>query len=166
VFAPDVYHSADAWVVNLSSPDSPRQWFQDRETMNVLDPSDGEPLNDGELTRAHDKIAVVRGPSTTESSAPTMVRVYAMSNLTDRPVERCDLGSAPNTRSVRRGRLPGESEAAGQGRLAARLRARERAQAQAQALEPLEVEGGDLPVSTLLAQPDSCGAPLELDGGD
>ena len=66
--------------------------------MNVLDPSDGEPLNDGELTRAHDKIAVVRGPSTTESSARTMVRVYVMSNLTDRPVERCDLRSAPNTR--------------------------------------------------------------------
>ena len=85
-------------MVNLSSPDSPRQWFQDRETVNVLDPSDGEPLNDGELTRAHDKIAVVRGPSTTESSARTMVRVYVMSNLTDRPVERCDLRSAPNTR--------------------------------------------------------------------
>jgi hypothetical protein len=98
VFAPYVYHSADAWVVNLSNPDSPRQWFQDRKVVDVLDPSDGEPLNDGELTRGHDKVAVVRGPSTTASSAPTMVRVYAMSNLSDRPTERCDLRSAPNTR--------------------------------------------------------------------
>jgi hypothetical protein len=98
VFAPYVYHSADAWVVNLADPNSPRQWFQDRAVVDVLDPSDGEPLNDGELTRAQDKVAVVRGPSTTASSAQTMVRVYAMSNLTDRPTERCDLRSGPNKR--------------------------------------------------------------------
>ena len=98
VFAPYVYHSADAWIVNLANPNSPSQWFQDRATVNVLDPSDGEPLNDGELTRAQDKIAVVRGPSTTASSAPTMVRVYAVSSLSQRPTERCDLRSAPNTR--------------------------------------------------------------------
>jgi hypothetical protein len=98
VFAPYVYHSADAWIVNLASPNSPTQWFQDRKTVNVLDPSDGEPLNDGELTRAQDKLAVVRGPSTTASSAPTMVRVYAVSSLSARPTERCDLRAAPNTR--------------------------------------------------------------------
>jgi hypothetical protein len=64
----------------------------------VLDPGDGEPLNDGELTRARDKIAVVRGPSTTASSAPTMVRVYAVASLAQRPTERCDLRPAPSTR--------------------------------------------------------------------
>ena len=98
VFAPYVYHSADAWVVNLANPNNPRQWFQDRATVNVLDPSDGEPLNDGEITRARDKIAVVRGPSTTASAAPTMIRVYTVSNLVDRPTERCDLRPAPSSR--------------------------------------------------------------------
>lgn len=98
VFAPYVYHSADAWVVDLADPNNPRQWFQDRVTVDVLDPSDGEPLNDGEVTRAKDKVAVVRGPSTTASSARTMIRIYAVSSLTARPTERCDLRSAPNTR--------------------------------------------------------------------
>lgn len=98
VFAPYVYHSADAWVVNLNEPNNPRQWFQDRATVSVLDPSDGEPLDDGELTRARDKIAVVRGPNTTASSGATMIRVYAVSNLVDRPTERCDLRSAANSR--------------------------------------------------------------------
>lgn len=98
VFAPYVYHSADAWIVSLNAPNNPKQWFQDRETVNVLDPSDGEPLNDGELTRAQDKIAVVRGPSTTASSTPTMIRVYAVSSLAARPTERCDLRAAPNSR--------------------------------------------------------------------
>ena len=98
VFAPYVYHSADAYIVNLGNPNFPSQWFQDRATVNVLDPSDGEPLNDGELTRAQDKIAVVRGPSTTASPAPTMVRVYAVSSLSARPSERCDLRAGPNKR--------------------------------------------------------------------
>ena len=98
VFAPYVFHSADAWVVNLSAPNSPRQWFQDRATVDVTSFDDGEPLNDGEVTRARDQIAVVRGPSTTASTAPTMIRVYAVSNLVDRPTERCDLRSAPSTR--------------------------------------------------------------------
>jgi WD40-like Beta Propeller Repeat len=98
VFAPYVYHSADAWVVDLNRPNDPRQWFQDRATVNVLDPSDGEPLDDGELTRGRDKIAVVRGPNTTASSGQTMIRIYAVPNLFDRPAERCDLRAAPNTR--------------------------------------------------------------------
>ena len=98
VFAPNVYHSADAWLVDLGNPSSPSQWFQDRPVVNVLDPSDGEPLDDGELTRAQDKLAVVRGPNTTASSAPTMIRVYAVSSLASRPVERCDLRAAPNSR--------------------------------------------------------------------
>lgn len=98
VFAPYVYHSADAWIVNLASPNSPRQWFQDRATVNVLDPSDGEALNDGEVTRAKNKIAVVRGPSTIASSAETMIRIYAVAGFSTRPTERCDLRAAPNTR--------------------------------------------------------------------
>jgi hypothetical protein len=98
VFAPYVFHSADAWVVNLNDPNYPRQWFQDRATVDVLDFGDGEPLDDGEVTRAHDKVAVVRGPNTTASSGQTMIRVYAASNLVDRPSERCDLRSAPNSR--------------------------------------------------------------------
>ncbi len=98
VFAPYVYHSADAWLVDLSIPNSPTQWFQDRATVDVLDPSDGEPLDDGEVTRGRDKIAVVRGPNTTASSAPTMIRVYAVSSLSARPTERCDLRAAPNSR--------------------------------------------------------------------
>jgi hypothetical protein len=98
VFAPYVYHSADAWLVNLANANSPTQWFQDRATVNVLDPSDGEPLNDGEVTRARDKIAVVRGPSTTASSATTMIRIYGISSLTARPTERCDLRASPRSR--------------------------------------------------------------------
>jgi WD40-like Beta Propeller Repeat len=98
VFAPHVYHSADAWLVDLGRPNSPTQWFQDRATVDPLDPSDGEPLDDGELTRARDKIAVVRGPNTTASAAPTMIRVYAVSSLSARPAERCDLRAAPNSR--------------------------------------------------------------------
>ena len=98
VFAPYVFHSADAWVVDLNDPNDPRQWFQDRATVDVLDFGDGEPLDDGEVTRARDKIAVVRGPNTTASSAQTMIRVYAVSNFVDRPSERCDLRSAPNSR--------------------------------------------------------------------
>ncbi|HYP47666.1 MAG TPA: hypothetical protein VEQ61_03420 [Thermoleophilaceae bacterium] len=98
VFAPYVFHSADAWLVSLSNPNNPTQWFQDREVVSVLDYTDGEPLNDGELTRRRDKIAVVRGPSTPASSAPTMVRVYSVSSLAARPKERCDLRSAPNSR--------------------------------------------------------------------
>jgi WD40 repeat protein len=98
VFAPYVYHSADAWLVDLSNPNSPTQWFQDRATVNPLDPSDGEPLDDGEVTRGRDKIAVVRGPNTTASSALTMIRVYAVTSLSTRPLERCDLRAAPNSR--------------------------------------------------------------------
>jgi hypothetical protein len=98
VFAPYVYHSADAYLVDLATPNSPAGWFQDRVTVDVLDPSDGEPLDDGELTRAQDKLALVRGPNTTASSLPTMVRVYAVSGLAARPAERCDLRAAPNTR--------------------------------------------------------------------
>ena len=98
VFAPYVYHSADAWTVDLANPNSPTQWFQDRATVDVLDPSDGEPLDDGEVSRARDKIAVVRGPNTTASSGLTMIRVYAVASLTERPTERCDLRAAPNSR--------------------------------------------------------------------
>jgi len=98
VFAPYVYHSADAWIVDLAKPNSPTQWFQDRAVVDVLDPSDGEPLDDGEVTRGGDKIAVVRGPNSTLSSAPTMIRVYAVSSLSERPTERCDLRAAPNSR--------------------------------------------------------------------
>jgi WD40-like Beta Propeller Repeat len=98
VFAPYVYHSADAWVVNLSNPNDPDQWFQDRAVVDPLDFTDGEPLNDGEVTRAQDKVAVVRGPNTVASSAPTMLRVYAVTSLSQRPTERCDLRSAPNSR--------------------------------------------------------------------
>jgi hypothetical protein len=101
VFAPYVYHSADAWLVDLADPNSPTHWFQDRPVVDVLDPSDGEPLDDGELTRAQDKLAVVRGPNTTASSTPTMIRVYAVSGLGTRPTERCDLRAAPNSRIER-----------------------------------------------------------------
>ena len=98
VFAPYVYHSADAWTVDLSNPNSPTQWFQDRAVVDVLDPSDGEPLDDGEVTRGQDKVAVVRGPNTTASSGLTMIRVYAVASLSTRPTERCDLRAAPNSR--------------------------------------------------------------------
>ncbi len=98
VFAPYVYHSPDAYIVDLATPNSPTGWFQDRVTVDVLDPSDGEPLDDGELTRAQDKLALVRGPNTTASSLPTMVRVYAVAGLAARPTERCDLRAAPNSR--------------------------------------------------------------------
>ncbi|HET9900757.1 MAG TPA: hypothetical protein VFR46_06805, partial [Actinomycetes bacterium] len=98
VFAPYVYHSADAWTVDLSKPNSPTQWFQDRAVVDVLDPSDGEPLDDGEVTRRQDKVAVVRGPNTVASSGQTMIRVYSVASMTTRPTERCDLRAAPNSR--------------------------------------------------------------------
>lgn len=96
VFAPNVLGVADLFIVSLSNPNSPTGWFQDNVVPNVL--NDGQPLDDGELTRAQDKLAVVRGPNTTASSAPTMIRVYAVASLSQRPTERCDLRSAPNSR--------------------------------------------------------------------
>jgi hypothetical protein len=95
VFAPYVYNSADAWLVDLAVPNSPTQWFQDRAGPGVFD---GEPLDDGELSRSGTKLAVVRGPNTTASSAATMVRVYAVAGLSQRPAERCDLRTGPAKR--------------------------------------------------------------------
>ena len=96
VFAPNVFLAPDLFIVNLANPNSPTGWFQDSVTLDPL--NDGEPLDDGELTRAQDKLAVVRGPNTTASATPTMIRVYAVSSLSQRPTERCDLRSAPNSR--------------------------------------------------------------------
>ncbi len=96
VFAPNVFLAPDVYIVSLASPNSPTGWFQDSLTLDPL--NDGQPLDDGELTRAQDKLAVVRGPNTTASSAPTMVRVYAVASLSRRPTERCDLRAAPNKR--------------------------------------------------------------------
>lgn len=95
VWAPNVYLAPDAFIVDLANPNSPRGWFKDSTELGVFD---GEPLDDGELTRSQDNLAVVRGPNTTASATPTMLRVYAVSNLIDRPTERCDLQSAPNSR--------------------------------------------------------------------
>jgi len=95
VWAPNVYLAPDAFLVDLANPNAPRGWFQDNAAGGVFD---GEPLDDGELTRAQDKLAVVRGPNTTASATPTMVRVYAVSSLSTRPTERCDLRSAANSR--------------------------------------------------------------------
>jgi hypothetical protein len=96
VFAPYVFLAADAYVVNLANPNSPAPWFQDAAVIDPL--NDGQPLDDGELTRAQDKLAVVRGPNTAASSLPTMLRVYAVASLSQRPTERCDLRAAPNSR--------------------------------------------------------------------
>ena len=98
VFAPYEFKSADAWVVDLADPGDPRPWFQEDPNIPASSFSDGDPLDDGELTRQLDKIAAVVGPNTPASSAPTMIRVYAMTNLFDQPTERCDLRSAPNSR--------------------------------------------------------------------
>lgn len=98
VFAPNVFKSADAWVVDLAEPGNPRQWFQDQANPDPGSFSDGEPLDDGELTRGQDKIAVVRGPNTTGSASPTSIRIYNMTNLVDRPTELCDANVAPNSR--------------------------------------------------------------------
>lgn len=95
VWAPNVYLAPDAFIVDLSTPNAPTGWFKDSTDLGVFD---GEPLDDGELTRAQDKLAVVRGPNTTASATPTMVRVYAVLSLSERPAERCDLQSAPNSR--------------------------------------------------------------------
>ena len=95
VWAPNVFESADAYFVNVSNPDSVTPWFQDQNPPQA-DFTDGEPLDDGALTRSHDKLAVVRGPNTTASSAPTSIRVYGVSSLEGRPTDRCDLRAAPN----------------------------------------------------------------------
>ena len=66
--------------------------------VNPLDPTDGEPLNNGELTRRNDQLALLRGPNTPALSAPTSIRVYAVSSLTTRPTVRCDLRTASRVR--------------------------------------------------------------------
>ena len=99
------------------APNSPAGWFQDNTAGGIVD---GAPLDDGELTRAEDKLAAVRGPNTPASSSPTMIRVYAVSSLSAPPTVRCDLQSAPNSRSHGRagpptGRASPGARAAGSG---------------------------------------------------
>jgi hypothetical protein len=115
VWAPNVYHSADAWIARVGN-DQVRPWFQDRAVVDPLDPTDGEPLDDGELTRRRDKLALVRGPNTTASGTPTMVRGYAVSGLEARPTERCDIQAAPNSRIEHPSWHPGGSRLAWGGR--------------------------------------------------
>jgi hypothetical protein len=113
VWAPNVFLSPDAYLVDLSAPNSPTGWFQDNMAGGIVD---GEPLDDGELTRAQDKLAAVRGPNTTASSAPTMLRIYAVSSLSAPPAVRCDLQAAPNSRIESPSWSPdGKSLAWGQG---------------------------------------------------
>lgn len=66
--------------------------------VDVLDPSDGDPLDDGELSRARDRLAALRGPNVRASTEPTSVRVYAVSSLGAPPTARCDLRPAAGTR--------------------------------------------------------------------
>jgi hypothetical protein len=96
VFTPYLFHTTDVWTVNVGGRGS--AWFQDLATVDPLDPTDGAPLNNGELTRARDKLALVRGPNTPALGDPTAIRVYSVAGLTERPVERCDLGEATRVR--------------------------------------------------------------------
>ena len=96
VFTPYLFHTEDVWTAVVGGRGGP--WFQDRATVNPLDPTDGEPLNNGELTRRSDQLALLRGPNTTALAAPTSIRVYAVSNLSTRPAVRCDLRTASRVR--------------------------------------------------------------------
>ena len=67
MWAPNVFLAPDAYIVDLSAPNSPAGWFQDNTAGGIVD---GEPLDDGELTRAQDKLAAVRGPNTPPAPPP------------------------------------------------------------------------------------------------
>ena len=92
VFTPHLYHTTDVWTAVVGGRGGP--WFQDLEVVDPLDPTDGAPLNNGELTRAKDALALVRGPNATSVGDPTSIRVYAVAGLITRPVARCDLRTA------------------------------------------------------------------------
>jgi hypothetical protein len=96
VFTPYIFHTTDVWSVTVGGGN--QAWFQDREEVDPLDPSDGAPLNNGELTRAGDKLALIRGPNTPAVGDPTSIRVYAVQGFSSRPVERCDLRVANRVR--------------------------------------------------------------------
>ena len=96
VFTPYLFHTTDVWSVRVGGRN--QGWFQDLAVVDPLDPTDGAPLNNGELTRAGDKLALIRGPNTSVVGDPTSIRVYAVSDLFTRPVERCDLRQAPRVR--------------------------------------------------------------------
>jgi hypothetical protein len=96
VFTPYLYHTTDVWSVRVGGRNQP--WFQDREQVDPLDPTDGAPLNNGELTGEGDKLALIRGPNTPAVGDPTSIRVYAVRNLSSRPVARCDLREATRVR--------------------------------------------------------------------
>ena len=96
VFTPFLYHTEDVWTAVLGGVGGP--WFQDLEVVNPLDPTDGAPLNHGELTRAGNALALVRGPNSDVVSDPTSIRVYAVSSLSARPAPRCDLRTASGVR--------------------------------------------------------------------
>ncbi|MEA2179965.1 MAG: hypothetical protein QOG77_3262 [Solirubrobacteraceae bacterium] len=97
VFAPNVPFVADAWTASLAAPEPPAPWFQDRAVVDPADVVDGAPLDHGELTRARDRLALIRGPNTAASTAVTSIRVYAATGLGPRPTERCDVRQAPST---------------------------------------------------------------------
>jgi hypothetical protein len=96
VFTPYLYHTTDVWSVKVGG--SNQAWFQDREEVDPLDPTDGAPLNNGELTREGDNLALIRGPNTPAVGDPTAIRVYAVRNLSSRPAVRCDLREATRVR--------------------------------------------------------------------
>lgn len=96
VFTPYLFHTEDVWTAVVGGRGGP--WFQDRAVVNPLDPTDGEPLNNGELTRRNDQLALLRGPNTPALAPPTSIRVYAVSSLTTRPTVRCDLRAASRVR--------------------------------------------------------------------
>ena len=96
VHTPFMYHNTDVWTVAVGGSNAP--WFQDREQVDPLDPSDGAPLNNSELARRGDKLALVRGPNTDVVGDPTMIRVYSVSSLGARPAVRCDLREAARVR--------------------------------------------------------------------
>jgi hypothetical protein len=96
VFTPYLFHTTDVWSVPVGGRN--QEWFQDLAVVNPLDPTDGAPLNHGELTRAGDKLALIRGPNASVVGDPTSIRVYAVAGLSARPAARCDLRKATRVR--------------------------------------------------------------------
>ena len=96
VFTPYLFHTTDVWSVTVGGRN--QEWFQDLAVVNPLDPTDGAPLNNGELTRAADKLALIRGPNTSAVGDPTSIRIYSVQDLSSRPAERCDLREATRVR--------------------------------------------------------------------
>jgi hypothetical protein len=86
IFAPYNSYSPEVFVDTLGG--STDGWFSD-EHSGEADPFARQPLDDGELTRAGDKVAFVRGTNVQGDSAGAQFEVDAVSSLSEIPTPIC-----------------------------------------------------------------------------